>query len=349
MNKPICTLKVGTSALTQDDGRINTEIMQEICRQIALLKKEYDIILVSSGAVAQGKFALKKYSGKIMEKKAAAAVGNPILIQQYAECFKPFNMTVAQILCVRENFSNRIQFVQLKETIRSLWKHDILPIMNENDVISDFELRFSDNDDLATLISVGFPVKKLLLGTDIKGLLNGDELVTQIDKFDSDVYQLIHNKSSPLGLGGMASKLNAAKQATKMGVETVIFDIRQKDNILRAEKGLTGSHCPAKESTISTRNKWMACGGSVCSAKVIIDSGAAVAVNNRNGLLYVGVKEILGDFKRGEIFEIFEEGKEDNLLAVARARLPTSELTGVTDRKNVQLANPNQITLISES
>ena len=305
MNRPICTLKVGTSALTNIDNSINTHVVQEICRQVSVLKKDYDMILVSSGAVAQGKFALKEYSGKILEKKAAAAVGNPILIQQYAECFKPLGITVAQILCVRENFSDRNQFAQLKETISSLWQHDILPIMNENDVISDFELRFSDNDDLATLISVSFPVDKLFLGTDIKGLLNGDELVSEINNFNSDVYRLIHNKSSALGLGGMASKLNAAKQATKMGVETVIFDVRQQDNILLAEKGHTGTHCPAKESTISTRDKWMVSGGGVCSAKVIINKSAAMAVSNRNGLSYVGVKEILGDFKKGEIFEIF--------------------------------------------
>lgn len=347
MDKSVCILKVGTSALTTDDGQINTLVVDEITRQLAELNKSYHVMLVSSGAVAHGKFALGKYSGKIMEKKTAAAVGNPILMQHYAESFKPHGLNVAQILCSRENFSNRAVFVQFKETIKSLWFHNIIPIINENDVLSDFELRFSDNDDLATLIAVGFPSNKLLLGTDTDGLLDDGKLVETITEFDDSVYNLIHNKSGGLGLGGMASKLNSAKQATAMGVETVIFNVKIPGNVLLAEKNKTGTHCPAVETTLSTRNKWMTSGG-VCSAKVIVDAGAASAVGKRKGLLYVGVKSIDGTFNKGEIFEIIEEGS-DKVLAVARAKISSEDLEKLTDRKNVQLANPNQITLVMDT
>ena len=136
MKKPILILKIGTAAITKNDGDLDQVAMVEIARQVAQIHKSYNIIMVSSGAVGNGKNFLKTYEGKITERKAAAAIGNPMLVNKYAQFFSPYEITIAQSLCERHHFSSKVQFGQLKETFQELWRNDIIPIANENDVVT---------------------------------------------------------------------------------------------------------------------------------------------------------------------------------------------------------------------
>ena len=343
--KDLLVLKLGTSTITQKDGEVNETILKDICSQIAVLGEQYVLILVSSGAVGCGKRFIKNFSQKLIEKKAAAAIGNPILIEKYAKFLVPKGIPVAQILVERENFSDRKKFLRIRETCEELWKNGILPIFNENDVISDFELKFSDNDELATLISAGFSAKKLLLGTSVEGLLDKTEKVVPcIEDFSERILSFATHKKTEDGLGGMISKLNRARLAAKLGTEVQIFDVREAGNILKAEKGLIGTRCPAKLCEISAHKKWLA-SGSLSVAKVFIDEGAKKALQNRKSLLYVGVKEIIGEFKKGEIFEIYTE-KNQLLFAVAQAKLASQELKTLKDSKGVFLARTDEIVII---
>ncbi len=130
-----------------------------LAKEIAGLSTSYHIVLVSSGAVGSGKIFIKNYKGSLIERKAAAAIGNPILIQLYHKYFSKYGITVAQALCERHHFSNRAQFLQLKETFFEFWNNNILPVVNENDLVSNVELKFSDNDELATLLAAGSTVR----------------------------------------------------------------------------------------------------------------------------------------------------------------------------------------------
>ena len=160
MKKPILVIKFGSAAITTD-GEIDERIVLEIARQCAQLQPKYNIVIVSSGAVAAGKKFIPKYTGTLAQKKAAAAIGNPLLVRTYGTYFKPFKIALAQSLCERHHFANRSQFLQLKSTYETLWKNNVIPIANENDVVSNKELKFSDNDELATLIAVGFGAEQI--------------------------------------------------------------------------------------------------------------------------------------------------------------------------------------------
>ncbi len=229
MNKPIVILKIGTASISNENGELNQTVMVEIARQLGLLHQDFHWIMVSSGAVGTGKNFITNYKGTIIERKAAAAIGNPILLQKYAQFLAPYHIGIAQSLCERSHFSDQEQFTQLKQTIRELWKNNIIPIANENDVVSNLELKFSDNDELATLLAVGFGASLLLLGTAVPGVMDSTgAVIPEISNIDEDILSLATSDTSNSGLGGMISKLTFARLATKMGIETIIFDIRYK-------------------------------------------------------------------------------------------------------------------------
>ena len=183
--KPLIVLKLGTACITLENGDLNQVVLLDIVRQIAELHQEYRMVVVSSGAVGTGRNFLNQYQGSIIERKAAAAIGNPLLLNKYAQFFEPYKIAIAQSLCERQHFTHQGQFHQLQETFAELWKNDIIPIANENDVVSNLELKFSDNDELATLLAVGFGASLLLIGTSTGGLKDGeDNIVKQVAKID---------------------------------------------------------------------------------------------------------------------------------------------------------------------
>ena len=191
MQKPILVFKIGTASITDANGNLDEAVVQSIASQLATLHKEFHIVLVSSGAVGTGKKFIKNYSGKIEERKAAAAIGNPILIYKYSEAFSKYKIPIAQSLCERGHFSDREKFLQLRATYEELWKNGIIPIANENDVVSSRELKFSDNDELATLLAVGFGAQLLMIGTSVPGVLDTEEkVVRKIEKFDQKILSL---------------------------------------------------------------------------------------------------------------------------------------------------------------
>ena len=344
MKKPILILKIGTASITRADGSPDEPVMVDIARQVAQLHPRYHIVLVSSGAVGMGKKFIGDFSGQIQERKAAAAIGNPILLNKYAQFFSPYGIALAQSLCERRHFSDRSQFLQLRDTFTTLWTHNIIPIANENDVVSNLELKFSDNDELATLIAVGFGADLLLLGTSVPGVLDQQEkLVREIPVFDASVMGLARKDTSFSGLGGMISKLTFARLATKMGIKVVIFGIRTPDGILQAVEGETGTLCLPRPSSLSARNKWLASGGLV-SGRVLVDEGAYKALCKRNSLLAVGVQQILASFGEGEVFELVQEDRIP--FAVARAKISSQALEERFGQKGLEIAHADDIVLL---
>src|SRR4051794_4079573 len=172
MQKPVLVIKLGTAVITSNDGQIDENVIKKLAEEIASLTKIHNVVLVSSGAVGSGKAFIKDYKGTLIERKAAAAVGNPILIQLYHKYFSRHNLVVAQALCERHHFSNRFQFLQLKDTFNEFWDNNIIPVVNENDLVSNVELKFSDNDELSTLIAIGFDAETLIICTSVGGFLD---------------------------------------------------------------------------------------------------------------------------------------------------------------------------------
>src|SRR6218665_2254701 len=202
---PTLVIKFGTASITQSNGEPDETIIADIARQVSELHARYHIVIVSSGAVGAGKHFIKNYSGEIAERKAAAAIGNPLLLNIYSKYFSQYNIQIAQSLCERQHFGNREQFLQLKETYQELWRNGIIPIANENDVVSNRELKFSDNDELATLIASGFGAKLMMVCTASGGLMNKEgELLKAIEQIDETVLSYVSKSKTALGSGGMS-------------------------------------------------------------------------------------------------------------------------------------------------
>lgn len=343
MAKPILVLKFGSATLTKSNGELDQLIMVEIARQVSYLYTNYYIVIVSSGAVAAGKQYIKNYKRELAQRKAAAAVGNLLLLNKYAQFFDPYNIPIAQSLCERRHFANRDAFLQIKETFYELWSNGIIPIVNENDVVSSRELKFSDNDELATLIAVGFGADTLLLCTSVGGLLDYEgNIIRQIEHI-KEVFKYVRNDTSSVGLGGMTSKLTFAKLATRMGIRTVIFGMSVADGILKAVEGKNGTLFPAQQTSLSARNRWLG-SGSLVAGKLAIDKGAAQALQKRKSLLAVGVQNVQGDFEAGEVVEIIDS--EGHIIAVAKAKETSAVIVKNLRTQNFEVANANDIVLL---
>jgi glutamate 5-kinase len=343
MLKPVLVVKLGTAVITDQHGNINSGIVKKVAADIATLNRSHNIVLVSSGAVASGKAFFKSYKGALIERKAAAAVGNPILIQLYRKYFVKYGLTVAQALCERQHFSNRQQFLQLKETFGEFWRNDILPVVNENDLVSNVELKFSDNDELAALIAIGFDAATWVICTSVGGLLDhSNKVISTVNKIDDTIMSFVKAGKSHSGLGGMVSKLTFAKLATSLGIKVVICGLEGKDPISGAISGAKGTVFIPQASDLKSRQKWLA-SGSITIGSLHVDKGAAKALLARKSLLTIGINEVMGNFTSGEVIQIIDE--EGKILGVAKSKLNASEIRAQLRQKNKIAAHADDIVI----
>jgi glutamate 5-kinase len=342
--QPIIVIKFGTASITHATGEPDQLIIRKISDQVAALHKDYRIILVSSGAVGAGKRMFKNYKGTTTERKAAAAVGNPLLLQLYSAAFAPYGIAIAQSLCERHHFADRRQFLQLQETYETIWENGLIPIANENDVVSNMELKFSDNDELATLLAVGFGAEHLLISTSVGGLLDANgQLIPKVPVIDSSVLGLVKDEKSSLGLGGMLSKLTYTRLATRMGIQTTFFDIRTPDGIRLALEGKTGTQFQRQKIQTNAKRRWLS-SGSLISGRLTLDTGAVNAIQQRKSLLAVGVQRVRGTFGPNEVIELADP--KGIVVAVARTRHDADMIQAHLATQNFEVAHADDIVLI---
>jgi glutamate 5-kinase len=337
-------IKFGTSSITDEEKGLNQERLKHVVEDIASLhKQDHRIILVSSGAVGNGKSFLPNYRGTVNDRKAAAAIGNPILINTYSKMFQKHGIVIAQALLERGHFSKRKHFLQLRNTINTLWENNIIPIANENDVVSDLEIRFSDNDQLATLLAAGFGADHLLIASTVEGILDdAGKVIREITNPEATMKNFIKDEKSTLGLGGMATKLSYANLASKLGIQTTIFGLKKANPITRALNMEIGSLFPAKAVSPKSRERWLA-SGSLANGGVEIDAGAVEALKSRKSLLLVGVITVIDSFAKGEIMEVKHRGKS---IAVGISRISSNEINLDKKLTNTVVIHANDLVLI---
>lgn len=342
MPREVLVIKLGTAVITGKDGNIDKPVVEKIAAEVAALHKEYNIVLVSSGAVGSGKKYLKDYKGTLFERKAAAAVGNPILIQLYHHYLSNHGLTVAQALCERVHFSKRMQFLQLRQTFSTFWENNIIPVVNENDLVSNVEIKFSDNDELATLIAIGFDASSLILCTSAGGLLDDKgQVIKRIEKLDAAVMKFVSTQKSGLGLGGMISKLTFTRLALSLGINVVICGLKGDHPVSDALQGKNGSYFVPQKSNLRARQKWLA-SGSVTLGTIYVDKGAARALQSRKSLLTIGITGADGKFDAGEVVQIMDEAA---IIGVAKTRLSAPAIAKQLAVKNVIAAHADDIVL----
>lgn len=343
MSREVLVIKLGTAVITNNEGNIDRTVIRKVATEIAELGKRYNIVLVSSGAVGSGRKFLKDYKGSLSERKAAAAVGNPLLIQLYHQHFQRHGITVAQALCERVHFSNRKQFLQLRETFVTFWENNILPVVNENDLVSNVEIKFSDNDELATLIAIGFDATTLVLCTSAGGLLDDQkQVIPRVEKVDATVLKYVSTEKSGLGLGGMISKLTFTRLATSLGIQVIICGLKGGTPLQSAVAGKKGSYFVPRRSNLRARQKWLA-SGSVTLGTIHVDKGAAKALQSRKSLLTIGIRELEGKFVTGEVIQLMDEDGE--ILGVAKTRLDAPSIEANLSSRNVVAAHADDIVL----
>jgi glutamate 5-kinase len=315
-------VKVGSSLVTNDGRGLDHTAVARWAGEIAALKRGgRDVVLVSSGAIAEGMLRLGwlKRPRAIHELQAAAAVGQMGLIQAYEAAFAKYGLHTAQVLLTHEDLADRRRYLNARTTLTTLLALGVLPIINENDTVTTDEIRFGDNDTLGALVTNLIEADVLVLLTDQSGLYTADPrrdpaatLVHTATAGDPALEAMAGGAGSALGRGGMLTKILAAKRAARSGASTVIASGREADVLTRLAAGeAVGTALIAATASLAARKQWLADHVRL-AGKLQLDAGAVRALAREGkSLLPIGVVAVEGDFGRGEVVGCFApDGRE---------------------------------------
>jgi glutamate 5-kinase len=347
-------VKIGSALLTNDGLGLDADAIAHWVEQLAVLKQRgYDIVLVSSGSVAEGLVRLgwSKRPVELSQLQAAAAVGQMGLVQAYEQEFQKFDLNTAQILLTHDDLSNRTRYLNARNTINTLIQVNAVPIINENDTVVTDEIRFGDNDTLAGLVANLIQADTLIILTDQQGLYSADprtnptaEFVSAASASDDAVLAMASPSGGGLGRGGMQTKIKAARFATRSGTHTLICSGREPEVLLRLAQGESlGTLLYANTAPFNARKQWLAGQLRVCGELRLDEGASRVLKQAGRSLLPVGVTRISGRFKRGELVSIQDQtGKEigrglvnysaeDSLKIIGKSSEQILEILGFSD------------------
>lgn len=317
-----CVVKIGSALLTDDGRGLCTDHLDHWVEQLADLRQQgYELVLVSSGAVAEGMSRLgwTVRPQSVHELQAAAAVGQMGLVQAWESRFQRHGLHTAQVLLGHDDIAARDRYLNARSTLQALLGLGVVPVVNENDTVVTDEIRLGDNDSLAALVANLIDADLLLILTDQQGLFSADprsnpdaRLISVADAQDESLDAVAGGGSGALGRGGMATKLRAARLAARSGADTLIISGRESNGIRRALTGEgLGTWLRAEQAPMASRKKWLA-GQLNLRGALILDAGAVDVICHRGrSLLPVGVKRIEGQFHRGDLVSCKDEsGRE---------------------------------------
>jgi glutamate 5-kinase len=305
-------VKVGSSLVTNQGQGLDHAALARWAEQIASLKKMgKEVVLVSSGAIAEGMQRLKwkKRPHALHELQAAAAVGQMGLVQAYESCFRKHEIEAAQVLLTHEDLSDRKRYLNARSTLITLLNLNVIPVINENDTVATDEIRFGDNDTLAALVTNLIEANVLIILTDQGGLFTADprkdanaSLVEEVRAGDPAIEAMAGGAGSDIGRGGMFTKVIAAKRAARSGAHTVIASGHEADVLIRLAQGeAIGTQLLAETMTLAARKQWLA-DHLQMRGNVTLDAGAVKAlIGSGKSLLSIGVVDVSGNFERGEV------------------------------------------------
>lgn len=315
-------VKVGSSLVTNDGQGLDRQALARWAAQIAALRLEgREIVLVSSGAIAEGlqRLGWKRRPHALHELQAAAAVGQMGLVQVYESCFAEHGLITSQVLLTHDDLADRKRYLNARSTLRTLLGLGVIPVINENDTVAIDEIRFGDNDTLAALVTNLIEAEVLVILTDQAGLYERDprkypdaRLVTQGRAGDPALEAMAGGAGSAISLGGMLTKVVAAKRAARSGAHTIIASGREENVLLRLAAGTaTGTQLIAERATLAARKQWLADHLQV-RGRLTLDAGAVKALKvDGKSLLPIGVHIATGNFERGEVVSCLDETQRE--------------------------------------
>jgi glutamate 5-kinase len=342
-------IKLGSSVVADDRGELRADALASVCDAAAGVHGEGgEVVLVTSGAIARGmrEMELPQRPSSIGALQAASAVGQGKLYRVYDELLRERGVTSAQVLLTFFDMSARTHYLNARLTLSTLLEWRVLPVINENDTTATDEISFGDNDFLAAQVAVLIAADELVLVTGIDGLFTADprlhpdaRVVSEVSDFAALDDLEIGHTTSPLGSGGMRSKVVAAEMATAAGIPTVICNGLRPQALAAVLAGeAEGTRFPAHEARYSSFKLWLKYAKPARGA-IVVDAGAARAVREGSAsLLPVGVTEVRGEFDAGDAVEIVERadaaGDRERPLAKGICSYSAAELRQVLGLKS---------------
>ncbi|GAB6099072.1 glutamate 5-kinase [Halanaerocella petrolearia] len=313
-------IKIGSSTLTYQNSKLNLGRIEKIIREVVDLKNQgKEVVLVSSGAVAAGygELNLEDDPATIPEKQALAAVGQGVLMKTYQKLFSEYGYQVAQILLTQNDLTDRKRYLNSRNTLSQLLDYGTIPIINENDTVAVQEIKFGDNDTLSALVSSLIGADLLLILSDIDGLYTADprtdssaQIINEVDEISEEIESLAGGAGTDRGTGGMATKIEAAKVATKAGLPMIIANGSLNRVVTKVVDSQEIGTLFLPESGMTSREQWIAFNLDI-AGQIVIDEGAEDAlVNDGSSLLSCGIMKTTGDFAVGDVVDIINSADE---------------------------------------
>jgi glutamate 5-kinase len=327
----VVTIKVGSNVITNSKGLLDEQVIASITSQIKALRDQgHDVLLITSGAVAAGRsiYQFSKKTDTVAQRQVLASIGQVKLIALYKEILDKQKIICSQVLVTKEDFKSRNHYLNMQNCLSALLQNRIVPIINENDVVSVTELMFTDNDELAGLVSAMMNTDMLIILTNVDGIYDGDpelpgtKIIHHFDSREIDIRDITttSSKKSSFGRGGIVTKCNTAEKIAGMGIPVHIANGRTDNIILRIlDNETVGTRFPARKLASSFK-KYMAHAYEEPKGMVVINEGAkAILVSEKaHSLLPVGITKVNGKFKKGDIIKIVDESDHEIGLGLAR-------------------------------
>lgn len=324
MNYKRIIIKVGTNVLVGEGGLLDEHIMHKLADQIFTVKKMgIDVVLVTSGAMGAGRAIVKfgKKPNRITERQVLASVGQSKLMNVYDKLFSEHNLICAQVLATKEDFRDRKHYLNMKNCLEALLLDQIIPIVNENDVVSVDELMFTDNDELAGLLSAMLNADTLLLLTNVDGVMENGEVIRTVDFKNKDIFKSIMPTKSSFGRGGMITKCKIAEKMSQLGIKTFIVNGTKENIILDVLDGKSVGTAFIAKKDASGVKKWIAHSEGREKGEVFIDDKAVEILTSKDkaaSLLPVGITKVFGEFGKDDIIKIKNRKGDSVGLGIAQ-------------------------------
>jgi len=340
-------VKVGSNVLAGTDGDLDVGRIGHIVDQIARLKGlGTEVVLISSGAVAAGraKMPIETKLDTVSVRQLHSAVGQVRLMNCYSENFRRHDLFCAQILTTKENFKDRRHYLNMKSCITTVLENGVIPVVNENDTISVTELMFTDNDELSGLISSMMDCEALMILSNVDGIFTGipgetgASLIPEIPAGNNSFRLYISSEKSGFGRGGMQTKYNIARKVALEGIPVYIANGKRDNIILDIALGSSVPYTlfVPKGKRLKGNKRWLAHSDSFAKGHLVVNDGARRALydDSANSLLMVGVIEVKGYFKEGDIIGIVDE--KGTHLGLGKSRYGSDEAAGLVGKRDAK-------------
>ena len=319
-NSKIIVIKIGSSLLVDKDKQIRKKWLSSFAKDIKKLRsRNQKIIIVSSGAIALGskKMNYNKSNLKLDKSQAIASIGQIELMNLFSQTFSKYKLNISQILLTLDDTEERRRSINAKRTFENLFQLNYIPIVNENDTIATSEIKYGDNDRLASRVAQITNADTLILLSDVDGLFTKNpkifkdaKLIKKVTDLDKDIQNVNIKGMTEFGSGGMNTKIEAAKICNLAGCNMIIANGLYSSPVTQIEKGNNCTWFISKISKLHARKKWIISSVSP-KGELVIDDGAKKALSNGKSLLAAGIKKVSGKFKKGDHIKILDNKKKE--------------------------------------